>query len=227
MKITTSTLLFTLVLFWGCNNKQNPDTADKSDTQPKTELTESSDPKETKTENKQSDIVQLQLIYKMIEKDGMVQAIEVYDEQSKTLRQTIDGFEAEAGLQEKPEEVDVNFDGYDDILVKEFLPAGANIPHLCWLYNPQTEQFERFEAFEKITSPKVDAATKTITSNWNSGAANYGTDVYQYENGELVMVKREEKVYSDENNFKRIVSERVNGEMKVIKEENVSKTEKK
>ena len=72
----------------------------------------------------------------------------------------------------------MNFDGYGDIRLVEFQPAGPNVPYLNWLFDPTSGCFVENRALNAITSPQFDPATREIRSNWRDGATRYGTDVY-------------------------------------------------
>ncbi|MDJ1504396.1 XAC2610-related protein [Xanthocytophaga agilis] len=85
---------------------------------------------------------------------------------------------------------DCNFDGYPDIHIMMFLPAGPNIPHNIYLYNPKTKLFEFDLALSEITSPEFDTKTKTIHSSWRGSCCDHGRDTYQYINGKLILVAR-------------------------------------
>jgi len=113
---------------------------------------------------------------------------------------------------------DVNFDGYKDIRMVEFRPAGPNIPYLYWLFDPKTEQFFSNEAFSKITSPEVDVEKQLIKSSWRGSAAHYGTSHYKVIDNKPILVWQEEEIYLDEQQVKVTVQERVGDEMKIVSE---------
>src|SRR5215211_5221367 len=57
---------------------------------------------------------------------------------------------------------DVNFDGYNDIRLLQFLPAAPNLPYYYWLYNPAKQNFQPQKDLEEITSPTFDPIEKLI-----------------------------------------------------------------
>src|SRR5689334_2824653 len=73
---------------------------------------------------------------KIRNREGEIVALELRNRAHKSLYQRLEGFTASP-----PEDVenlsivDVNFDGYKDIMLMEFLPSGPNIPYLYWIFN--------------------------------------------------------------------------------------------
>ncbi|MEZ4608086.1 MAG: lysozyme inhibitor LprI family protein [Deinococcales bacterium] len=113
---------------------------------------------------------------------------------------------------------DMNFDGYNDLRVREFLPAGANIPYLYWLYQPAIERFIANQALSQLTSPNFDQTTGIITSAWRSSAASYGQDSYRYQEGQLLLIRQETFDYLQENTYRYRLFERLDGEMSLVKQ---------
>ena len=96
---------------------------------------------------------------------------------------------------------DVNFDGYADLRIMKYLPGGANVPYLFWLYNPETKQFEQSKAFEVILSPQVDRGAKVLISQQRVNAAEYVREYYKPRGPLPVLVKREERKYSPDGSY--------------------------
>ncbi len=86
--------------------------------------------------------------------------------------------------------IDMNFDGFRDLAVMEFLPAGANVPYLYYLYDPTTRMYARYQALDEITSPEILKTQKKIRSNWRSSAAEGGEDLWAWQDGQPVLVER-------------------------------------
>ena len=112
----------------------------------------------------------------------------------------------------------MNFDGYGDIRLIEFLPAGPNVPYLNWLFDPATGRFVSSPELDEITSPTFDAATRRIRSEWRDGAASYGTDIYEMIEGRPVPVRKERREYTDEGVYELTVSERRDGEWRDVEQ---------
>lgn len=114
--------------------------------------------------------------------------------------------------------LDMNFDGYGDIRLVEFQPAGPNIPYLNWLFDPTSERFVESRALNAITSPQFDPATREIRSDWRDGATHYGTDIYVFRDGGPVLVRKELKEYTGPGLYTLQVSRFVNGVWKVVEQ---------
>lgn len=83
---------------------------------------------------------------------------------------------------------DFNFDGYTDLSVVQFLPAGPNIPSSFILYDPKLGRFALHDRLGEITSPTFDPHTQTVSSFWRGSAAQYGRELLRWESGNLVRV---------------------------------------
>lgn len=152
-----------------------------------------------------------------------IQIVEIRRRGEPKASQVIDGIAAEAPL-ERPgafEVLDMNFDGYGDIRLIEYLPAGPNIPYRNWLFDNRTGKFEPSPELDKISSAVFDAASKKIRSPWRDGAAHYGEDTYQYVNGEPVLIRRDERRYTEPGVYRLTVSERVDGGWKTVESKDV------
>ncbi|MGV8995532.1 MAG: XAC2610-related protein [Parvibaculaceae bacterium] len=89
------------------------------------------------------------------------------------------------------EMADLNFDGFLDMRVVRFMPAGPNMPYQNWLWSEQQGKFIANPALDEITSPKFDADGQEINSIWRSSAAEGGADVYTYDGTTPVLIHRE------------------------------------
>lgn len=88
-----------------------------------------------------------------------------------------------------PQWVDVNFDGFPDLTIAQFLPAGPNIPHQTWLYDPQQKRYiDAPESYQMITSPEVDPDYQQIVSHWRGSCCSHGINVYRWEGKEVKQV---------------------------------------
>jgi hypothetical protein len=114
------------------------------------------------------------------------------------------------------EVLDMNFDGYRDMRLMEFQPAGPNVPYRNWTFDQTSGRFEPVPELDRITSPVFDPDTKTIRSAWRDGAAHYGEDTYAYIAGKPVLVRREERLYTGPGVYTRTLSERRGGELAVV-----------
>lgn len=109
---------------------------------------------------------------------------------------------------------DMNFDGYTDFRLMDFLPAYTwNVNYLYWLYNPSKKMFERDTLLEVIYGPEFDASSKKIRKYWKEDDG-MGTETYQWINGKIVMTETETTRKEQINGKARAVTRReklVNG----------------
>ncbi|MFC4729713.1 XAC2610-related protein [Coralloluteibacterium thermophilus] len=92
-----------------------------------------------------------------------------------------------------PEIVDMDFDGWPDIAIAQFLPAGPNIPMDAWLYDPATGRFARAPAsLLQVTTPNFDAARRLVWHTWRDGCCRHGVDIFRWRDGELEHVDGDE-----------------------------------
>ena len=92
------------------------------------------------------------------------------------------GVMADRGLTED----DLNWDGYPDFYAVKWTAAN-NWAYACWLWEPETEQYQYSEELSALPSPIF--SWRTVTANVHEGAAWNWTSLYQWENGELVMIR--------------------------------------
>ena len=114
---------------------------------------------------------------------------------------------------------DLNFDGYKDLRLIEFLPAGPNVPYLVWFYDAGQNRFIATNLFADIPSPEVDVLNRQIVSRWRNGAAEHGVSYYKYENSRLILVRETSQTHVDESRFRLVVRELQNGVMVEVKNE--------
>ena len=116
---------------------------------------------------------------------------------------------------------DINFDGLNDFMIVQFIPASPNIPYFYWTFSNKTKQFQRDTTFEEITSPNFDKQQKLITSFWPSGCCDHGLSTYKYIDGKITLVE-ESEVATDNQEFpgKVVITKKqlVNGEMKLVEQ---------
>lgn len=128
-----------------------------------------------------------------------VTAIEVRRGSDSAPVQTIAGLATETPVVDGVPPLDVldmNFDGYADLRLIELQPAGPDVPYLNWLFDPAAGRFVDSPALNDIASPVFDPEKREIRSEWRDGPTRYGTDVFVYQDGTPVAVRRETKEYS-------------------------------
>lgn len=112
------------------------------------------------------------------------------------------------------EAIDLNFDGYLDLRVISFLPAGPNVPYENWLWSVAKGKFVANPALDRITSPQFDADAQEITSDWRSSAAEHGTDVYAYDGNTPVLIHRETDTYDATGACTRVYYDQIDDELR-------------
>lgn len=93
--------------------------------------------------------------------------------------------------------LDMNFDGYADFRLIEFLPAGPNAVYFNAVYDPETGRHTTAPGLNALSAPVFDAGDKAVTSVWRGSAATHGEDVFQWVDGTLLLVSRTETTYED------------------------------
>lgn len=114
---------------------------------------------------------------------------------------------------------DVNFDGYDDILVYRGAFGNQGVKHYdCFIWNNGTDSFYNGNGFEKLSNPVFDAETKTIITSERGNAATY--HYYRYKFSDIVSYKMVGSVTKKVNAQRKSTyteRKRINGVMKVVR----------
>lgn len=110
--------------------------------------------------------------------------------------------------------LDLNFDGYLDLRVIRFTPAGPNTPYQNWLWSKEDGKFVENPGLDEITSPQFDAESQEIVSHWRGSAAEHGTDVYSYDGTTPVLIHRETDKFSDGGACLRTFYDRIEDELR-------------
>ena len=85
---------------------------------------------------------------------------------------------------------DMNFDNHIDFRIIKSIPAEHSFPYLYWIYNEETELFEKNTDYEMIISPEFDFEKKLIISSWREYLPKFYRDYYKLENGIPILVER-------------------------------------
>ncbi len=115
---------------------------------------------------------------------------------------------------------DINFDGYNDIMVQGTGAAGPNIPFYFWLWDSNISKYVPSEELKGLLSPEIDYDHKIIMSvNSSSAGAYYTESYYQFIDGRVTLIKEIDRVVDYELKvFKYTVKELIGNKMKVVKE---------
>jgi hypothetical protein len=93
---------------------------------------------------------------------------------------------------------DMNFDGYDDIRIIAFNPAGPNTPYICWLWDKDKRQYVHHEGLSDIPSLEIDKDNEWISASMRSSAVSYRTEFYRWVDGNLTLFKAEDSEILDD-----------------------------
>lgn len=113
--------------------------------------------------------------------------------------QRIDGLDTRTPWSEQfrgLELVDLDFDGFADLRLVDSQPAGPDLTYRNWRYDAATRRFVASPELDALPGLHVDAAARELRSSWRDGPANYGVDIWTYNQGRLVPVRRERRHYS-------------------------------
>ena len=89
-----------------------------------------------------------------------------------------------------PKLIDANFDGWPDLTLALFLPAGPNIPHQTWLYDADTGRFVDAPArLQEIASAEFDPLHQVIHAFWRASCCEHGVSVYRWKGSDVEAVE--------------------------------------
>lgn len=97
---------------------------------------------------------------------------------------------------------DVNFDGYADIRMMQYLTGGTAVPFYYWLYQPETGGFARAEFYETVKSPQVDADARLLISRQKLGPAETVTEFYDPQGFVPTLIRKEVRNYAADGSSK-------------------------
>lgn len=92
--------------------------------------------------------------------------------------------------------IDLNFDGWRDLRLIAFQPPGPNLPYLSWLWNPQTERFERAGMLDEIANARPDPQRRELVGFWRTAPDTYVTQAYRWQGEALEPVWRATERYA-------------------------------
>lgn len=110
---------------------------------------------------------------------------------------------------------DLNFDGYNDLLLLVGWGSGGSM-YDVWIYNPKKTAFEKASFDTEFANPSVDTKNKVLMTSSPMGCCAGTNYYYRYNKGKFRLFKQED--YSVEN--KRdvvVVRELVRGKWRVTK----------
>lgn len=164
-----------------------------------------------------------ELVGEVTDKMKTVTSIKVNKKGNSTDYQILNGFEANVQENEQVIIEDLNFDGYSDIRLLQYLPETANIPFFYWLYDSEREAFERNMNLEIIQSPSLDFENEYILSQWTDESDVRGTDYYKFVGSSIKLMKQETEVFIDSVNYIFTIKEVFGDSLQVTKQEQLKR----
>lgn len=157
---------------------------------------------------------------------GDTHRIEIYREGEPEPFQKID---VEPSLTQREDaeffkSMDMNFDGYADILLMSWWGAQVNEGFEVWTYGASKGLFEYDCELSDLVNPGVDESKREIGTYYRgSGWGRGGTETLKYVNGELVIIEDEEWDYFEEQNVSlHVRRRRIDGVLKLVEVEQTS-----
>jgi hypothetical protein len=97
--------------------------------------------------------------------------------------------------------VDTNFDGYQDLQIRNDCGATGNCSYDFYLYNSSTNQFVHNSFLSNLGTPTFDAGKKQVMTSSNSSVADWEEDTYQYGgSGQYGLVRKVVSTWDRNNN---------------------------
>lgn len=116
--------------------------------------------------------------------------------------------------------LDANFDGYRDIQLMSNCGATGNCSYNFYLYDPKTGQFVLNDFLTGLGTPSFDSAKKQVITNWNSSAADWQSETYQYQGGQYTLIGRDISEWNRRSNMVTLSKwELHNGKMELVSSE--------
>ena len=117
---------------------------------------------------------------------GAVSRIDITRAGDSTICQTLKGFTTYHPFSEYDVEVkDLNFDGYQDLLLMYDNGSGGSWSHV-WLFNPRTAKFDYNAQLSEFGSLEPDSAKHSLRSVSQNGACCGEETILGFERGKLV-----------------------------------------
>lgn len=115
--------------------------------------------------------------------------------------------------------VDVNFDGYLDLLILNNCGATGNCSYDFYLYDQTTNQFLKNSFLTNLGGFKldqIDSVKKQITASWKSSVADWEQATYQYQGGQYMLIKKIISSWDREKNMVTVETYKLHdGKMKL------------
>jgi hypothetical protein len=95
-----------------------------------------------------------------------------------------------------PDVVDMNFDGWPDLMLAQALPAGPDIGYDSWLYAPAQGRYAVSpQSLRDVTSPTFDPERKLVWNSSRGSCCEHAIDIYRWKGNELEHIDGGESYY--------------------------------
>jgi hypothetical protein len=155
---------------------------------------------------------------------GATVRIDVLDEQKHEIVETLPFPTGEGAMlgggPPRLKAVDLNFDGYQDLMLQAGAGATGNVWYVVWLFDPEKGKFILAPELTDLEGLEADPAEKVLTTFGKGGAAGQVCSGarYRWEGGRLEMVR---SVTQDQNagGFVRVIREMEDGRLVIVRKE--------
>jgi hypothetical protein len=148
--------------------------------------------------------------------DGFIEQIDVFSPSRKKI-QSIE-FPPDAEMPcascKVMEFEDLNFDGYNDLLLLVGWGSGGSF-YEPWMYNPTRKLFQKANFDREFANPSVDKKNKVLILSSHVGCCEGTKSYYHYGNGKFHVFK-EEKYFVENKRDVVVVRQLIQGTWKVI-----------
>lgn len=116
-----------------------------------------------------------------------VSSVEIWSKTSGNILQVILPPEEETHIGIYPDDSayfficeDMNFDGFKDIRLMNWVSINYQFTYWYWFWNPETSLFERNTCWEEILNPYFDQQKQQLHSHWRIGCCEMGHAYYAW-----------------------------------------------
>ena len=162
-------------------------------------------------------------------KDNVVERIEIQQGEEPRIIQTL--ATPENSMSESPPKgseyfktEDLNFDGYQDVMLLNWWGATGNTGYFVWIFNPSEKKFFFSKEFSEVSNPKSLPETREVATTSVGGMAGRVHDFgrYRWIDGKPTLVWEEHQDWLEkERCFVKVIKERRGCEMVKLFEERV------
>jgi hypothetical protein len=128
----------------------------------------------------------------------VVKAVQIFTGDSKEPVQVLD----DCGMSDPPDDPgaaeswfkteDLNFDGYLDLALVNWMGGTGNVGYCVWLFDPKTGKYVSNPQFsELLGNHKTDPVARTITTSSNGSAVTGSSQTYIVRDNKLILTSEE------------------------------------